>query len=476
MNRRSLTFRLVSWYCGLLMLLGAAFAAFAYVSFDSYVEQATRATLAARADTIWGMAGGLLGDRAALADLIERRFAPEAQSRFIRVSADGVVLYQSGALVEHAFEPNAIPLQKGETSPRLVRIGDLFLYVKNFASPDGRLVTIESGHAADQVVTAERRLIRLLAFGLPLLLVIAAVGGYALVQRALRPVEGMIEAAEALAFNSPRNRLPLLGTGDRLDTLGRTLNRMLERLDSAYQQASRFSADAAHELRTPLAIMRGELELLAATPNLSDDTQWAVANILGETARLSQIVDSLIAMSQLDGVAGKRVHRAVDLHALAIETIEQMRLLADDKGIAIDVSEGSAALAAGDRDRLKQVLVNLLDNAIKYTAPGGRITVSTHETADAAVLDVADTGVGIAPEHLSHIFDRFFRVDANRGEIGAGLGLAIVRSICAAHGGQVSVESQVGVGSIFHVRLPRAPVSLASRIEHPEPPDTRVAA
>jgi signal transduction histidine kinase len=460
MNRRSLTFRLVSWYCGLLLVLGGAFAIFAYVSFDRYVEQADRRALAIRADAIWSMAAGLLGDSPALTDLIQRRFAPEAQSRFIRISSAGGVLYRSGDPVGHEFDPASVPLPDGDAPPRLTRVGDLVLYVKSFAGPDGRRITVESGQSADQVVTAERRLMLLLMFALPLLLIFAAGGGYALVRRALSPVESMIEAAEALTFNSPRNRLPLAGTGDRIDALGRTLNRMLERLDRAYQQASRFSADAAHELRTPLAIMRGELELLAAQPALPDYLQRAIGNVLGEAVRLSQIVDSLIAMSQMESVSGKRAHRPVDLRALAAETIDQIRLLADEKNIAIVGPSGASAVAAGDRDRLKQVLVNLLDNAVKYSDPGGRISVGTFESGDMAVLEVADTGVGIPAEHLPHIFNRFFRVDADRGEIGAGLGLAIVRSICSAHGGAVEAESLAGRGSVFRVTLPRATEAL----------------
>ena len=301
----------------------------------------------------------------------------------------------------------------------------------------------------------EHRLGASILVGLPVLLIVAAAGGYVLVQRALSPVEGMITAAEALTFNSPRKRLPLAGTEDRIDALGRTLNRMLDRLDGSYQHASRFSADAAHELRTPLAIMRGELDLLA-TEDLPEEMMGAIGNILVEAERLSQIVESLISLAQMDSVAGKRAHLAVDLYALAAETIDQMRLLAVDKDITIGGPSGTHAMAAGDHDRLKQVLVNLLDNAIKYTPSGGRITVDIGETSDLAVLAVRDTGIGIDADSLPLVFDRFFRATTDRGEIGAGLGLAIVKSICNAHGGAVSVESSAGAGSVFKVTLPQA--------------------
>ena len=475
MNRRSLTFRLVSWYCGLLLALGTAFAAFTYIDLRPLCRTVDPvSTLAGRADAIWGMSKDLLGDRPALADLIERRFAPEAQDRFIRISSEAEVFYQSGPPADPAFDPASVGLPNGKDLPHLGKTGNLLLYVKRFAAPDGRAFIVESGRSADTMEIVQRRLATSLIIGLPLLLIFAAAGGYLLVQRALSPVEGMIEAAEARTFNSPRNRLPLAGTGDRIEALGRTLNRMLERLDQAYQHASRFSADAAHELRTPLAIMRGELELLAATRGLPGDMQKAIANILGETARLGQIVDNLIAMSRLDSVSGKRVHLAVDLRALAAETIDQMRLLAVEKNVTIEEPSGSEAVAAGDRDRLKQVLVNLLDNAVKYTPQGGKVAVAVEETADTAILTVSDTGIGIAPEHIPLIFDRFFRASTDRGEIGAGLGLAIVRSICSAHGGTVAVESRLGAGSVFRVELPRAKEGLSATTEKIAPASRRL--
>ena len=454
MSRRSLTFRLVSWYSGLLFGVGALVVVFTYFNFHDYVEQTTRSTLSGRAHALWGMASGLLDDKPALTALIEQRFAPETQNRLIRVTSGEKIFYQSGMPEDKAFDPAQVPIPPSHGSAYLTRQGDLYIHTSYYTLPDGTPVVIESGRSADVMEVAEGRLVRALLIGLPILLIIAAIGGYVLVQRALSPVENMIEAAEALTFNSPRKRLPLAGTEDRIDALGQTLNRMLERLDNAYQHVSRFSADAAHELRTPLAIMRGELELLAEEP-LDETTRKAVGNILGETARLSQIVESLIAIGQMDSVAGKRVHHPVDLFDLAAETVEQIRLLAVEKEIVIDGPTGNHATALGDRDRLKQVVVNLLDNAIKYTLPGGRIAIATEETGDMATLSVRDTGVGISPDDLELVFERFYRVATDRGEIGAGLGLAIVKSICAAHGGRIAAESRPGAGSTFRMEIPR---------------------
>jgi len=287
-----------------------------------------------------------------------------------------------------------------------------------------------------------------------MLLIFTAAAGYVLIRRALSPVELMIGAAEQISFNNPRNRLPLMGTGDRIEALGLALNRMLDRLDNAYQHISRFTADAAHELRTPLAIIRGEIELSVSHEGLPSALDTSLNNMLEEAVRLGNIVDSLTTISRMDSPYGKRVHFNVDLLALAAETVDQMHLIAEEKQITLLKPKGEMVCVSGDRDRLKQVLVNLIDNAIKYNVPGGTVVVEVSCGADGAQVAVADTGIGIAAENQSFIFDRFYRVSTDRGEIGAGLGLAIVKSICHAHGGTIDVDSKLGSGTRFRVSLP----------------------
>jgi signal transduction histidine kinase len=289
---------------------------------------------------------------------------------------------------------------------------------------------------------------------LPILLLAAALAGYLLMRQALTPVEVMINAAENFTFNDPHNRLPLVGAEPRIEALGLALNRMLDRLDSAYSHVNRFSADAAHELRTPLTIIRGELELVASNVRKPTEVDQAIANALEEMTRLSGIVDSLITLSRMDSLWGKRAHSPVDLMELAGETIDQMSLMAVEKDITLIRPEGAPVMVAGDRERLKQVLVNLIDNAIKYTRPGGRVSVEAEARGDAGYISVEDTGIGIDPRLHDKIFERFYRVTPDRGEQGAGLGLAIVKSICHAHGGTVSLRSVPEFGSQFTMEIP----------------------
>jgi len=454
---RSVTSRLIFSYCLLLVVLGGAFLAFTVLSFQHYTRETLTSILSIRAGEVFNISSGLLDQPARLQDTIERRFAPESQDRFIRIQVGSTVLYQSGNPTSGEFSAGSVPVlasvQDGKVSAAQL-LGSLLILSRSFRDPNGNIVTVDAGQSDRVARTLQQRLATSLFVGLPLLLLLAALAGVVLMRRALTPVEMMIKAAETYTFNDPHKRLPTLHTEPRIEALGLALNRMLDRLDSAYSHASRFSADAAHELRTPLTIIRGELELVASGEKLPADVDNAISNALEEMTRLSGIVDSLITLSRMESLWGKKAHGPVDLSALADETIEQMSLLAEEKHIALNGSPGAAVVVAGDRDRLKQILVNLIDNAIKYTPDGGRVTVETGADGDMGFITVEDSGIGIDPSHHDRVFDRFYRVTPDRGDIGAGLGLAIVRSICNAHGGAVSLRSAPQIGSCFRVEIP----------------------
>ena len=223
------------------------------------------------------------------------------------------------------------------------------------------------------------------------------------------------------------------------------------------RSSKQFVADASHELRTPLTVMRGELESLAQDAQLGRETRETLGSVLEEVERLAEIVESLFALSRLDAGEADAWQR-FDLAELAATTAEQMSLLATDKNIRVQCESTPGVAVRGDRARLKQVIVNLLDNAIKYTAAGGRVRLTVRREQGFAILEVADDGIGIPAEALPHVFKRFFRVDTSRSreQGGAGLGLAIVKSICSAHGADIEVISEVGRGSTFRLRQPLA--------------------
>jgi signal transduction histidine kinase len=271
-------------------------------------------------------------------------------------------------------------------------------------------------------------------------------------------VDRITAGANRITSHNLGERLPLPGTRDELERLTLALNHMIEHLDEAFQHSRRFMADASHELRTPLTVIHGELESLVEETHLTAQHRQRLAGALEEVERLSQIVQGLFAIARLDAGEVQAEWTSIDLSKLAAATKEQMLPLAEDKGIRVHCAAAEPVWVMGDRFRLKQVVVNLLDNAIKLTPNGGLISMVVHARGDLAVLEVADNGPGIPAGALSHVFERFFRVDKARSRElgGAGLGLSIVKSICTFHHGRVFVFSPPGEGARFRVELPLA--------------------
>jgi signal transduction histidine kinase len=251
-------------------------------------------------------------------------------------------------------------------------------------------------------------------------------------------------------------RLPVIRTGDELERLSMSLNRMIERLDEAFQHINRFSADASHELRTPLTILQLELEGIAQHHRRDASLGDQIGSALEETHRMSRIVESLLAISRLDAGEVKMDKTRLDLGDLAASTADEMRLLAEEKSIRLRTRAAVSVQVEGDRTRLQQVIVNLIDNAIKYTQEGGAVEIRVGQEGNTAVLEVSDDGPGIPAHALAHVFERFYRADKARSRAngGAGQGLSIVKAICAAHNAEVKVSSQEGRGSCFRVELP----------------------
>jgi signal transduction histidine kinase len=231
---------------------------------------------------------------------------------------------------------------------------------------------------------------------------------------------------------------------------------MIARLEDAFQHSRRFMADASHELRTPLTVLRGELESLTSERNLGPELQERLGSALEELERLVNIVEGLLAISRLDAGEAQSEWVKFDLANLAAATADQMSLLGEDKNINITCAPGKDVWVEGDRARMKQVVVNLLDNAIKYTQPGGTVGMSVSAHDGKAVLEVADNGMGIPADALPKVFERFYRVDdaRSRAQGGAGLGLSIVQGLVLAHGGEVRLASVPREGTTVTVTLP----------------------
>jgi heavy metal sensor kinase len=316
---------------------------------------------------------------------------------------------------------------------------------------------IEVGSSLGSSSRVLHALLLTLAVGLPIVMGLSIFGGYVLIRRALDPVESIMQAAQDITFHHLGRRLPVPRSGDEIARLSIALNQMIARLDEAFQNTSRFTADASHELRTPLTILRGELETLLLHGDLPPRANAVLASSLEEITRLVRIVEGLFALSRLDTGEAQAERVRLDLSALASTTIEQMCLLAEEKKISLTADTEARVEVEGDRSRLKQVIVNLLDNAVKYTPSGGHVTVAVRGENDRAILEVKDDGPGVPEPAIPHLFERFFRADAARTHDvdGAGLGLSIVHSICAAHGGSIAARNLLPSGFQITVALPR---------------------
>ena len=468
MNTSSIRFRLISWYAGLLtggfLLFGVAL----YSGLRHYLESDLRQTLERRGHQIAEslLTGVETTGWSYVRDEINARYAPAVYDRFIRITrADGRLVYASGKTQDATIDPALVPplaapvtrtAIRRETLPNQV---DLLIITVAFDGGRGQRFFIEVGGLLQPIETILRRLLLSLEAGLPLVVLVAVGGGSFLVRRSLAPVVRAAGKAEQISLHNLNERLPLPATGDELERLALALNHMIARLQEAFDQNRRFLADASHELRTPLAALRGELETLLEEANPSRELRDRVGSALEEVDRLAKIVERLFAIARLDAGEAQGEWLKFDVARLTATTAEQMALLAEDKGVSVSCAAPTQVYVEGDQARVKQVVVNLLDNAIKYTPHGGTINLSVGAAGGKAVLEVADNGIGIPAEALPHLFERFYRVDKARSRDlgGAGLGLSIVRSICSAHGGQVEVKSQLGRGSRFRVELPLAP-------------------
>ena len=463
MNTRSLSVRLVAWYAGVLTLVFVLLGLLTFVSLRHYLEENLLDNQARRArqiaDTL--VADTALSTEATLAAQVESLYSPEANDRFIRITrADGTVVYASGPPREARFDPREVP-PNPKASARKLQLpgGSVLLAAYDTAARDGTRYRVEVGTSGAPGEALLRRVLAILAVGLPVAVGAAVSGGFVLVRRALVPVARIAGKAQEISQHNLSERLPVVRSGDEIERLSVSLNHMIGRLEDAVTGSKQFVADASHELRTPLTVMRGELEALAQAPGLALETRETVGSVLEEVDRLTEIVEGLLSLSRLDSGEAPAEWVRFDLAELAADTADQMSLLALDKGVSLSCVCSGSVPVAGDQARLKQVVVNLLDNAIKYTPGAGRVELAVHAEGGQALLEVTDTGIGIPADALGHIFQRFYRVDGARSREpgGAGLGLSIVQSICSAHGATVEVLSTPAAGATFRVRLPLAP-------------------
>ncbi len=335
-----------------------------------------------------------------------------------------------------------------ETVDSLIRVYTLPLRNSQLA--------LQVGQSLDEVQQTQAQILRLLALMLLATALLALASGWFLAHRALIPVNAITHTARDIGEKDLSRRIVMALPDDELGLLAQTFNGMLDRIEGAFGRQRQFTADAAHELRTPLSIMQTGLEVVLAQERSAKDYRVTLENMHEEVLRLGQLTTHLLLLARADAHTLGIEPRRVDMSLLLNTVADQVAVTGEQRDITIRRDLPPHISLTADEDRLIQLALNLLENAVKYTPAGGSITVKLAESNGHVCFSVADTGVGIAPQHLPHIFDRFYRIDGARSrEVGGfGLGLAIAQHIVHLHRGDIKVDSQMGVGTQFTVTLP----------------------
>lgn len=364
--------------------------------------------------------------------------------------ANGALLFQSGL-------PKVVTLRPKHSFSTIYLSHKTYRFCRReIALPDRYILEVgidrsEYQEALESIRTA-------LYLGIPLGMLLSLVSGYWMSGRVLRPIQVVTNTVREIDSRKLALRLPLRGTEDELEDLSITLNDMLNRIQDAFHRVIQFTADASHELRTPLALARGNLEIMLSQPTLPGEAQSRSKAVLEEVDRMQILIGDLLELARSDE-EGALAGELLDPADLARRAAEVGNHLASPKGVVFTAVGPKDIFPIFGNDRaLSRVLVVLIDNAIRHTPQGNHVQLGVTSTAESLMIKVEDSGIGIAPEHLPLIFERFYRTDESRNRAvgGAGLGLAIAKAIVLAHGGTIAVESRPGVGSTFRITIPAA--------------------
>jgi heavy metal sensor kinase len=454
---RSLRTRLTLWYVLLLAITLAAFCGGVYLAMRENLYANLDDSLEGRAELV----SGILTEEGFFDTDVMIQGDPTEGEEFVRVYDEGgdLALDNSGPQFRPDTDPDAVEAAlSGDSVRRDIKVDGVELRV--LTSPvmvDGETVgAVEVGLSKEEVRDTLNQLLVIIAVAYPMALVVAGLGGAFIAGRALSPIDRVTRVARRISAEDLSQRLNMRLPDDEVGRLANTFDEMIARLDEAFRRQRQFTADASHELRTPLTAIKGQTEVALQRDRDADTYQEVLSKVNGEVDRMIRLVGSLLTLARADAREIPVGRESLNLSAVVTDAVEQVRPAASEKAISLNVRSNSDIRLKADQDLILQLMLNLLDNSVKYTPSGGAIEVSLRAEGAQAEVTVSDTGPGIPPEHLPHIFDRFYRVDKarTRAEGGAGLGLSISRWIAEAHGGMLRVESAPGRGSKFTLSLP----------------------
>lgn len=451
---KSIKFRLTLWFLAVIVLILAVFGVAAYILLrgslyrnldDSLRDRINELQSSTRYDGRQFSVSETVGEVVMFYDAdgaLRQTLGPTIQADLSKII--GQALYGDKRLQT---------VKRAEGPPMRLCAGPINVQVSG-AGPQIRFALVVGRTTNDiaNVLAQFRVVIPVASF---LVLILAGVGGLFLADRALEPVDQIAETARGIGESDLSRRIDVQ-SDDELGRLASTLNGMIGRLEEAFKKERQFVADASHELRTPLAIIQAESSLALEKARTQDEYQRSLELVSQEIDFMSEIVGKMLLLARSDSGAETLDFEDIKLKPLLAELAQDLDLLVQDKGLKLDLGPMEELKVRGDRVKLKQLFLNILDNAVRYTPSGGTITATLGRRNGSAVASVTDTGIGIPPEHLPFIFDRFYRVDKARtaSDGGTGLGLSIALSVAKMHGGGIEVESEPGKGTTFRIVLP----------------------
>jgi heavy metal sensor kinase len=453
LNRISIRLRLTVWYAVALMLGLALFGFVMWLAAEQRLMAGVDARLAQRL-------GGLQTALKAESWIKNRAHLQRELAEFINGYPDGSLIQlrdAAGDLLLPAPQKTPLwPADKGPERPRTVqREGRSYRIVTGSLASAGENWTVLVAISLNDVLALMRDLRRLLLLMIPAVVGIACLGGYWLSLRALRPVDEITAVAKSIGLQNLSQRIVVPQTGDELQRMSETWNDVLARLDSAVKRMRQFTADASHELRTPLALIRASAELALRRERDPETYRTALRGVEEQAEYMTRLTESLLSVARMDSGPLDLPLQAVDLNGLVVSVVQQNEALAAARLITLRVETANGAtLVKANDPALRRLLLILLDNALKFTEAGGTVTASVDPVRDGAIVAVSDTGVGIAPDALPFIFDRFYRADpARENGAGFGLGLSIAQAIAQAHGSEIVANSTPTTGTRFSLKL-----------------------
>jgi heavy metal sensor kinase len=460
---KSFRLRLTVWYVAFFSLLFVLFAVSFYGILARDLRDNLDETLASEANTVVSLFEDELeemqGDplKAATESVSEMRL----RGGRVAVLAHGALLAASAPVSRPEFEDLAARAAALSARDALLEAPSLGPHGSRAAArkvaAGGQDYVILAVEPLDVIAGDLKAVRRALGIAVPLLIGLAAIGGYLVATRSLAPLHSMAEQSRHITGSNLDARLEIGEAAQELAVLAASFNELLARLDQSFQAMRRFVADASHELRTPLAVIRGEADVALAHERGAAEYRQSLAIILDESRRISRLVDDLLNLALADSHHVRLRIEEFYLNDLLAECCRSARALGAAKGVAVECPAGEDLAFRGDEELLRRMLLNLLENAVRYTPAGGRVSAALEVSGPKVLIRVADTGIGIAPDAVPHVFERFFRADRARSRQngGFGLGLAIVKWVAESHSGEVEVTSRPGAGSTFTVTLPK---------------------